>query len=277
MKREQFYGCNFHYTRHPLSYFIDSMNRFDVHKIEFYAASPHMYVDDYTPGEAREIRRQLDRGNLEVMIITAEQCLYPVSMAVEDPFARERSMRYYERALEQGYELGAKALQIMGGFASYEEMEEGNYKSRVMDGLFRVCTYAQRLGMKVILESDVTSTVRDGAAIKETILELGMPNLTGMIDFGASWKVEDFEETVKLLGEHLYHIHCNDVTGTEYCRVIGTGDIPVKEWFSILDKYNYQGGITPELWGFTYTGCADEAYEQGLRFFESYLKESGQM
>ena len=113
MKREQFYGCNFHYTRHPLSFFIDSMNRFDVHKIEFYAASPHMYVDDYTPGEAREIRRKLDNGNLEVMIITAEQCLYPVSMATEDPFARERSMRYYERSLEQGYELGAKALQIM--------------------------------------------------------------------------------------------------------------------------------------------------------------------
>ncbi len=104
-----------------------------------------------------------------------------------------------------------------------------------------------------------------------------MPNLTGMIDFGASWMVEDFEETVKLLGEDLYHIHCNDVKNGEHCKVIGTGDIPIKEWFAILDKYNYQGGITPELWGFQYINCADEAFEQGLRFFESYLKESGQM
>ncbi len=277
MKREQFYGCNFHYTRHPLSYFIDSMNRFDIHKIEFYAASPHMYVDDYTPGEAREIRRKLDKGNLEVMIITAEQCLYPITMATDDPAARERSMCYYERALEQGYELGAKALQIMGGFVTKEEMEENDYHDRVMDGLFRVCKYAERLGMKVILESDVTSTVPDGAAIKATINELGLPNLTGMIDFGASWHVEDFEETVKLLGKDLYHIHANDVKGSEYCKVIGTGDIPIMEWFAILDKYGYQGGITPELWGFQYINCADEAFESGLRFFEKYLKESGQM
>jgi len=277
MKREQFYGCNFHYTRHTLSYFIDSMNRFDIHKIEFYAASPHMYVDDYTPGEAREIRRKLDRGNLEVMIITAEQCLYPISMATEDPFARERSMRYYERALEQGYELGAKALQIMGGFATYEEMEENNYHDLVMDGLYRVCKHAEKLGMKVILESDCTSTVRDGAAIKATIKELGLPNLTGMIDFGASWDVEDFEETVKLLGDDLYHVHVNDVKDGAHCKIIGTGDIPIKEWFATLDKYGYKGGLTPELWGFQYINCADEAFEQGLRFFESYLQETGQM
>ena len=69
MKLEQLYGCNFHYTRHPLDYFIDCMKKHNIHFIEFYAATPHFHVDDYTVDEAKEIKKKFDALILKLKLL----------------------------------------------------------------------------------------------------------------------------------------------------------------------------------------------------------------
>ena len=97
MKRSQLIGGAFHYSRWPLSHFLDEMNKLGIGAIEFYAASPHLYPDDYTSGMAKTIRRQIDDAGIETKVITAEQCLLPISICASDPVARERSLRMYEK------------------------------------------------------------------------------------------------------------------------------------------------------------------------------------
>lgn len=274
MKLEQLYGCNFHYTRHTLDYFIDCMKKHDIHFIEFYAATPHFHVDDYTAEEAKEIKKKFDAADIKVKVITAEQCLYPISMVSPDPVARERSLRYYEKTLELGNAVGSDAFQVMGGFPSPgqdpKEVEDLMYK-----GLYRVCEKAKQYGMKVILEADVTSAVRGCQEIKDVINTLKHPNLTGMIDFGALWDdYHDFEKGVKILGDDLYHIHINNVKGKAHCHPVYHGDIDCNSWFEILDKYNYQGGLSPELWGFQYVHKADEVFAKTIDFYKDYLNNA---
>lgn len=272
MKREQLYGCNFHYTRYPLSYFIDCMKKYGLKYLEFYAATPHFHVDDYNADEARQIKKQLDDAGLSVKVITAEQCLYPISMVSPDPIARERALKYYEKTLELGHALGSEAFQVMGGFPVKGQTKQ-DYEPLVMQGLYRVCEKAREYGMKVILEADASSAVQGCKEIKETIQKLNHPNLTGMIDFGALYfNNEDFEEGCKILGDDLFHIHANNVQGRKSCFPIYDGDIDCNEWFSILDKYNYQGGVTPELWGFRFVHEADEVFAKTVEFWDKYLE-----
>ena len=44
MIRSQLIGGAFHYSRWPLSHFLDEMNKLGIEAIEFYAASPHLYL-----------------------------------------------------------------------------------------------------------------------------------------------------------------------------------------------------------------------------------------
>lgn len=274
MKLEQLYGCNFHYTRYPLDYFIDCMVKKDIHNIEFYAATPHFHVDDFNAEEAKAIKKKFDEAKIQVQVITAEQCLYPISMVSPDPVARRRSLDYYKKTLELGHAVGSNAFQVMGGFpAAGQDPKE--VEDLMLEGLYEVCEKAKEYGMKVILEADVTSAVRGCQEIKDTIEKLNHPNLTGMIDFGALWDdYHDFEKGVKILGDYLYHIHCNNVSGRTHCLPIYDGDIDCKEWFRILDKYNYQGGMSPELWGFRYVHEADEVFQKTLDFYKEYLEET---
>ena len=275
MKRSQLIGGAFHYSRWPLSHFLDEMNKLGIEAIEFYAASPHLYPDDYTRGMAKTIRRQLDDAGIKVEVITAEQCLLPISICASDYNARERSLRMYEKTLELGYELGAHTMQLMGGY--YLKGEDKNFDELdrlVKEGIYRVTSYAKDLGMEIILEADPPSAIKNCRDIRKFLDYFKMDNLHGMIDFGASYTCgEDFTEAVEVLGDELRHIHLNDVKGEEPCFCAGRGDIPLYDWFDILDAHGYQGTITPEYWGTKYQFEADEVMEETVTFFEKYLAE----
>lgn len=275
MNKSQLIGGAFHYTRWPFAHYLETLQRLNIKAIEFYAASPHMYPDDYTIGMATSLRKQMENAGVEAHVITTEQCSYPISICCDDFYMRERSLKVYEKTLELGHELGAKTMQVMGGYYNFEEGEHlGELKKRAKEGIYRIANYAQKLNMEIVLEADPPSAIKNCNDIREFIDEINMPNLHGMIDFGASWTCgEDFENAVKVLGKDLKHIHLNDVKDMQPCFAAGRGDIPIYEWLDILDKYDYQYDICPEYWGTKYVFEADEIMEETVNYFNKYIDE----
>lgn len=273
MKKSQLIGGAFHYTRWPFTHYLDTLKKLDIHAIEFYAASPHMYPDDYTVGMAYELKKQMEERDVEAHVITTEQCSYPISICCDDPFMRERSLRVYEKTLELGHALGAKTMQVMGGYYNIEEGEHlPELQKRAKEGIYRIAKYAASLDMQLVLEADPPSAIKNCKDIRNFLDDLKQPNVYGMIDFGASWTCnEDFEEAVKILGKDLRHIHLNDVKDMQPCFAAGRGDIPLYDWFDILDKYNYQYDICPEYWGTKYVFEADEVLEETVNYFNAYI------
>lgn len=273
MRKEQLLGSNYHYTKHPLSYFIDSMKRMGIGHIEFYGASPHMYVDDYTIGQARSVKRMLDAAGIQVECFTSEQCAYPISCSISEPVMRERSLKYYEKALELSYAVGSPIMQMMAGLSLIEDDKKEAWKWAA-EGIYRVCKKAEPLGMTIILEADPICTVANAFDIRRMLDELQMPVLKGMLDFNQIYNgKEDFEEAVDVLKEDLYHVHMNDAAPDAFCLIPGHGEIPLMKYFEILDKKGYSRFVSPELWGTRYAMAADEAMEEIIEYFGNYLKE----
>lgn len=273
MRKEQLLGSNYHYTKHPLPYFVDSMQRMGIRHIEFYGASPHMYVDDYTPGQAYAVKRMLDLSGIKVECFTSEQCAYPISCSISDPVMRERSLKYYEKSLELAYALESPIMQMMAGLSLIGDDKEEAWKW-ASEGIYRVCKRAEILGMTIILEADPICTVANAFDIRRMLDELKQPVLKGMLDFNQIYNgKENFEEAVDVLNEDLYHLHINDGTPDAFCLIPGRGEIPLMEYFEILDKKGYDRFVSPELWGTRYQMEADEAMEETIRYFDGYLEK----
>ncbi len=271
LKKEQIAGGNYHYTRHPFSYFVESMKRHDVHQIEMYAASPHLYVYDYTPEQVVGIKKQLDDAGIKVVCYTAEQCLYPVSIAIDDPIVRERSIKYYELALEQASVLESPYMQMISGSGLLGSDPAEDWK-RSADAFSRIVKTAEKLGITIVLEADRTCTVKNTKDARKMIDEVGSPSFSGMIDTNAVYHAkEDFETCVNLLGADLRHLHFIDITPTAGCLIPGTGDLPMAQYLDILGKHDFKGYLTPELWGSRYSEMADEATAQSLEFCYRYV------
>ncbi len=271
LKKEQIAGGNYPYLRHPFSYFVASMQRLGIHFIEFYAASPHLYVWDYTPAQVYAHRRMLEQAQIKVVCFTAEQCLYPISVATEDPLVRERSLRYYERALEQAAVLESPNMQMISGGGLIGSDPAENWK-RSADGIYRLTRRAEQLGVTILLEADRTCTVTNTPQQLQMISEIGSPRLSGMIDTNAVYHAkEDFAECVRLLGDNLRHLHFIDINQQAGCLVPGTGILPMADYLKILGQSGYQGYLVPELWGTRYQDCAEEAMAQGLAFCQNAL------
>lgn len=274
MVKEQFLGGNYQYTKHCFSYFLESMKRLGISHIELYGAAPHLYLYDYPIGRVYELKRQIRDAGMTVECFTAEQCNYPISMAIEDEIVRERSLQYYEKALEAAAVLEVPYMQMISGGGLIGSKEEENWK-RAADGFYRIVKQAEKLGVTILLEADFTCTVKNTADACRMLKEIDSPAFSGLLDTNTIYfSNDDFEESVKALGDDLRHLHFIDAKKPDlYCLIPGTGDIPLKEYAGILDKYGYKGYLTPELWGWQYVDMAQKAMEESLKFCRSLCKE----
>ena len=269
IKREQILGTNFSYTGHRLSYWFESMKRLDVTRVEFYGCSPHCYLYDVTPERAYSLSRQLKENGLEVSVFTAEQCNYPISTAINDYRVRERSIQYYEKALDVASVLESPYMQMVTGGGYIGDDPEENFQ-RTADAMYRIIKRAEKLGITIVLESDPTTSVASMADVERLMKIINSPNLEALIDTnGIMGSGEDFEEVLSRFGDHVKHMHFIDAIGPQHCLIPGTGNLPLEKDFEIMEKYGYTGTLTPELWGDRYNSWCEEAMRQSLEFLRS--------
>ena len=269
IKKEQILGTNFSYTGHRLSYWFESMKRLDVTRVEFYGCSPHCYLYDITPERAYSLSRQLKENGLEVCVFTAEQCNYPISTAINDYRVRERSIQYYEKALDVASVLESPYMQMVTGGGYIGDDPEENFQ-RTADAMYRIIKRAEKLGITIVLESDPTTSVASMADVERLMKIINSPNLEALIDTnGIMGSGEDFEEVLSRFGDHVKHMHFIDAIGPQHCLIPGTGNLPLEKDFEIMEKYGYTGTLTPELWGDRYNSWGEEAMRQSLEFLRS--------
>ena len=269
IKKEQILGTNFSYTGHKLSYWFESMKRLDVSRVEFYGCAPHCYLYDVTPQRAFSISRQLKENGIEVCVFTAEQCNYPVSTAINDYRVRERSLEYYERALDVASVLESPYMQMVTGGGYIGDDPEEDFQ-RTIDAMYRIVKHAEKVGVTIVLESDPTTSVKSMADVARVLEIINSPNLEALIDTnGLMGSGEDFAEVLNKMGSHVKHMHFIDAIGPQHCLIPGTGNLPLEKDLEIMAEYGYTGTLTPELWGTRYNDWCEEAMRQSLEFLRS--------
>lgn len=245
---EQFALSNYHYIRYSFSYFIKSVKRFDIRKIELYAAEPHLCIPDTSNDDVAAMGEALRQAGLQVCCLTQEQCLYPVNIASGNPATRARSIDSFVRCIEVAVQLDCPKVLVTPGWDVLDT--EPAAWERSAEALMRLCDKAQHYGVRIVLEGVTrlsTNVATSAADIVRLMEQVRHPALTSMVDVCVLAREGlSFEQECRLLGNRLEHIHLADLSGfSRYA--LGDGELPIESHLDYLDSLGYEGDIALEI------------------------------
>ncbi|WNC17564.1 TIM barrel protein [Brevibacillus brevis] len=272
IKRSQITGMNFHYLHYPLTYFLDSMVRYQFEHIELWGAAPHCYVEDLSSGDLKQIRRELDVRGLTVVCFTPEQCMYPVNLAAKENAVRERSLQYFQKSIEVSAELQSPIVLVTAGWGYRNEPREEAWQ-RSCDSLRQLAEYAQQMGITLALEPlqrIESNLVCDRSDLTRMLGEIGSASVKGMVDTVAmAVEGEDLESYFEQFGDDLVHIHLIDGKPGGHLAW-GDGHLPLADYMEALGRNSYTGALSLEFTSSQYLLDPDRAVEASLKLLEPY-------
>lgn len=254
LKLSQFAGSNFHYAKYSFEYFLESMERLDIHLIELYSACPHFSIFDSSIADVRNLFRKFKKRNIAICCTTLEQCTYPLNIASEDVHVRERTIQTLERMIEYTAMLECPYTQVLGGRGSFDLPEEDAWK-RAVEGFIRLSERGKECGVTMVIEECTRYTsnvVYSTPLTKKIVDEVNSPYFKAMLDNCATETAgEDFASCVEMLGEAFRHMHFAD--GTPGGHLIpGEGQLDLLAVLRALDDNDYKGAISFELYNRKY-------------------------
>jgi D-psicose/D-tagatose/L-ribulose 3-epimerase len=199
---------------------------------------------------ASEIRRQTSALGLEIVFCSA--LTGDASILTEDVSVRARSLAFLKDGIQVAAELGARVF--IGPFLSAVGLKHG--RRRTEDEWKRAVEGLQLLG-DTLTQFDVTlaieplnrfetyalNTAADAASLASS---LAHPKIGILYDtFHGHIEEKDTGEAIRLLGNHLKHVHtCENDRG-----IPGSGQVRWDKVFPALEAVNYDGWLVIESFG----------------------------
>lgn len=237
---------NYHYLRYPIKKFLDKVEQSPFNSIDLYCSAPQFNMFDYPLSELLEFDKDIRRRGLSIMVMTPENCVYPVNFCTQDKGTRESSLRYYQRAIDTAEFLDCPKIQISTGFGYFDQPKEEAW-NYCRDSLQQLAAYCEKKCVKLLLEElkvTTTNVLVTSKDLKKMIEEVGSPNVVGMVDTDQmTYAEESIDDYFDNLGEKLQHIHFNDRGHT----VPGDGDFPMKKYYEDIKHRGYEGTVSFEI------------------------------
>nr|WP_010281147.1 TIM barrel protein [Bacillus timonensis] len=224
--------------------------------------------------DIRNIKKEIDTRELEVICFTPEQCMYPINLAAKETAIRERSINYFKKSVDAAIELDAPTVLVTAGWG-YRNESRNEALARAKNSLERLTSYAEEKGIVLALEplqkveSNLICTLSD---LKEMLSGIRSSNLKGMVDtIPLAVEGEKLEDYFTELQDDFVHIHFIDGTPTGHLAW-GDGNLPLEKWITTIADHKYEGALTLEFTSSMYLQNPNAAIEQSLRTLEPYLK-----
>ena len=209
---------------------------------------------DVSPAERRGYR-EIMAGEGLTFVGLHWLLVTPLNLHVTTPDAalRERSWQYVWNLVDLCADLGDNGIMVFGspdqrkttGGATVAEATR-----YFVDGLARIAPHAGNCGVTVLVEplplclANVVRTLAESAAV---INEIGNPAIQTMFDVhNTADETEPHEQLIERYGPQIRHVHVNEMDGG--CP--GAGDYDFVPMFRALDRINYQGWISLEVFDF---------------------------
>lgn len=270
----KFAPMNYHYLRYPVEKFLNKVERSPFNSIDLYCSAPQLNLFDYPLSKLIELDRDIRRRNLEIIVMTPENCTYPVNFCTQDFTTRESSIRYYQRAVDTAEFLGCPSVQISTGFGYFNQSKDEAWKY-CRESLSQLAVYCERKKVRLLLEelkvttTNVLVTSQDLAAM---IDEIGSPGIVGMVDMDQmTYAGETVDDYFDHLGQKLQHIHFNDRGHT----APGDGDFPMKEYYEAVKRRGYEGTVSFEICDRRYYCDPDQAIDAIISWMQKNTDELG--
>lgn len=224
--------------------------------------------------DCKKVRKLLDERNLEVKIITPENCTYQYQFAAQEKEQFEKSQGYFKKALDAGEELGVEIMAINSGWGYWNENREEAWK-RSREMLSILAEYAKTKNIRLAMESlrpqesNLATTLHD---VKRMLDEVNHPNLKAMIDTTAMGVAgETIDQWFNALGDDIIHMHFID--GNPYGHLIwGDGTHNLKEFLEAINRHGYKGYLGQEITEFDYFQDPASADMRNMKAYEPFIR-----
>lgn len=249
---KQFGVMSVQYVHYSLKYYLDSMNQCGIRHMDFWGGIPHYCRLDYkNQREANEkldeIKNMLDERNMDIVVYTPETLAYPYSFSSPEKKVRDRTVEYFEMAMDDALYMGTNKVFLNSGCGLLDLPREESF-SRLIDTYKRIAIIAEKKGIKLVLEqlqpyeSNLVVNLQD---IRRVLQEINSDALYVCVDVVAMAVAgESLEDYFNMLGrDRIQLIHFADT-----CHyILGEGELPLKKYIEILEKYDYDGIVDLEI------------------------------
>ncbi|MCQ2528559.1 MAG: AMP-binding protein [Saccharofermentans sp.] len=144
--------------------------------------------------------------------------------------------------------LGAQFIRVLGDLEPMPKTEVDD--AVVVDTLKKLVPVAEEYNVTLLVETN--GVYCDTKRLKKVIDEVGSRKIAALWDMHHPYRFagEAPETTVANLGETIKYTHVKDsvmgADGKVCYKLMGTGDMPIKECLAALDTINYQGYVSLE-------------------------------
>ena len=268
------------YVQHTFSYYLNSMARVGLSKIDLWGGVPHYCRLDYSsaPEAARQVnrlRREIDAREMQVVIYTPETLGYPFSYSAPDPAVRTRTINYMRQAMDDALLLGTNRVFLNTGCHPRDLDREEGWK-RTVDSFQTLCGFAADAGVQLVLEqlqpyeSNLVTSL-DG--IERMLAEVSSPALACCVDVVAMEEAGDtLEDFCQRLGSRLQWVHYSD----SHHLVLGEGSYgreKLEGYIRTLEQYGYQNCLDLEINDSIYWEDPHGSLQRSVDYLRTILPE----
>ena len=267
------------FTRFPLSVAVDAIADAGFAGIEILADKPHAFVREFSAGDIKLLRQQLERRGLTVSNVNANCTFGYWSDAPGEPYfepslispnAKHRADRQTMilQTLDLAHAIGARNISITSGRCLGGVPPE-RAATLLAEQLRPILDRAEALNIDVGIELEPGLFLEWVTELRDWIARLNSPRFGANLDIGHSVVAgERIDEAIHTLAGRIWNLHVEDLPGRKHYHMIpGTGTFDWPLLAKTLKQINYARGITVEL----YTETA-EPFEAARRSFEFLSK-----
>ena len=249
----KFSFLSYQFCRFPLETCFAQAARYGFDGVEVWGARPHAYAYDMDDHALAELRGWKQKYGVEVSMFTPEILAYPYSLVSRSEKERKETVAYLIQSAEVAAAIGTDKMQITAPHPGYG-IDKALVWRQLVEGVGTLCQTAQRLGVRVLMESLSPSEgnlITTAADLQALIDQVGSPALGGMLDLVPPVVAnEPFSEYFSVLGERMEYVHlCNSDGATELHTSLDdpNGVISMPALFAVLKACGYDGWCSVEL------------------------------
>ena len=266
---------SFLYFNYPLEEAIRRTAATGFDGIDIWGGRPHAYRRDLSDKETGFLRKLLSDTDLAVASFIPAQFRYPTCLCSPNEIIRRDSVTYICESIETAAALGAPIVSVCPGHSLFGQSREDAW-GRLCESLDSICRHAVGYDLRIAVEpadkyeTDVANTTAEALKLVE---ELGHENLGVLLDNGHAHVVgEVMEQTVRSLGDRLFHVHVDDNNGLRDQHLVpGEGDFDFVSFIGILREVGYNGYLAAEL-SWDYTVDPDSAASLTIQRLRHFLQ-----
>lgn len=184
--------------------------------------------------------REIRRSGLEVACLATDaSCM----ISSDSPDVQQNLMEY----VDLGIKIGARTLRILGD--EWDTPGSAVDLALAAQNLYKIADYAN--GKPILLLVETNGVFADTKTLRALIEQVGSAQIGALWDIHHPYSYfgETPEQTMDNIGRHIGHVHVKDSirsAGKPTYKMLGHGDLPIKEFLRLLQNSGYQGYLSLE-------------------------------